>query len=130
MTTTTDNRHDLEATRAAEMLPLSLGCIHATPGALAAHPIPDGTRPGTTPRPFIFACLDRHRAGDWGDTGRDKDEPWERSDWELNNAAVIDGSRVFSVFYDHEDGKIWIITDATDDAGNRHCTTIMLPEEY
>ena len=75
------------------------------------------------------SCLDRHRAGDWGDTVRDKDEPWERSDWELNNAAVIDGSRVFSV-YDHEDGKIWIITDATDDDGNRHCTTIMLPEEY
>ena len=72
--------------------------------------------------------LARHHRGDWGDTGRDAD-PGEMSDWELNDLALLDGSRIFSV-YQIGTEKIWIITDAADEAGRRASTCIMTPEDY
>ena len=66
--------------------------------------------------------LARHSAGDWGDLS---DE-----DRELNEQAVIDGSRILSAYHTKNGTKIWIITEATDDTGQRSATTILLPEEY
>lgn len=65
--------------------------------------------------------LRRHNAGDWGDL--------EADDKALNDRAVIDGSRIFSS-YILPCGKVWCITEATDDAGKRSRTTILLPDEY
>lgn len=74
--------------------------------------------------------LARHHRGDWGDTGRDADDG-EASDWELNDRALLDGGRIFSVYELPEDaGRVWIITEAKDDDGRRRSTCIMTPSEY
>jgi hypothetical protein len=90
-----------------------LGQILATPGALQAlgkcHQNP-------------LEFLARHSAGDWGELCE--------ADRELNEQAVLDGSRIFSSYRTKNDTKLWIITDATDDNGQRSATTILLPDEY
>jgi hypothetical protein len=90
-----------------------LGQILATPGALDAlgqcHQNP-------------LAFLARHSAGDWGDLSD--------GDRELNEQAVLDGSRIFSAYRTKNGTKLWVITDATDENGQRSVTTILLPEEY
>ena len=91
----------------------SLGRILATPGALRA--LQDSNQ---SPQEF----LDRHSTGDWGDLcGEDKD---------LNDYAVQDGSRIMSSYVTSDGSKIWVITEAADDSGERAATTILLPEEY
>jgi hypothetical protein len=65
--------------------------------------------------------LDRHQKGDWGDLGA--------TDAALNNAALADGSRIMSAYRLRTGIKIWIISDAVDEAGDR-VTTCLLPEEY
>jgi len=95
-----------------------LGQTVATPGALDLVSDPADLVP----------FLARHHRGDWGDTGRDAD-PGEMSDWELNDFALLDGSRIFSVYQLGEE-KIWIITDAADEDGRRASTCIMTPEDY
>jgi hypothetical protein len=52
-------------------------------------------------------------------------------DAEANNQALRDGSRLLSA-YILNDGKtkIWVITEAEDDNGNRAATTILLPSDY
>jgi hypothetical protein len=67
--------------------------------------------------------LARHVRGDWGVS----------SDPELNNAALKDGSRIFSVYpidpdqpcEGYGENTIWIITEA-----DRAATTLLLPSEY
>jgi len=95
-----------------------LGETVATPAALAlvAHPSE------------LVPFLARHHRGDWGDTGKDSD-PGEMSDWELNDYALLNGSRIFSV-YEIGRKKIWIITEATGDDNRRASTCIMTPREY
>jgi hypothetical protein len=66
--------------------------------------------------------LRRHLAGDWGDLGDD--------DRRLNDLALIDGSRLLSSYTIADDLTVWIITEATDDAGNRLSTTVLLPSQY
>jgi hypothetical protein len=90
-----------------------LGQVVATPTALQA--IEDS---GQTPSEF----LDRHVRGDWGDLGPD--------DREANEVALQDGSRIFSAYNTTAGTKVWIITEAADDEGQRASTTILLPEEY
>jgi hypothetical protein len=91
----------------------SLGQMLATPGALEAI-----EESGQTPDEFVA----RHAAGDWGDLSEE--------DRQLNEISVKDGSRILSAFLTANGVKIWVITEATDDEGNRAATTILLPDEY
>ena len=91
----------------------SLGQVLATPGALEAI-----EQSGQVPAEF----LDRHAQGNWGEVG---DE-----DAQANNQALIDGSRLLSVYRTAKGIKLWIITEAADDSNQRAATTILLPEEY
>ena len=90
-----------------------LGRTLATPGALDAL-----TDAGQSPVDF----LSRHIQGDWGDLC-DEDKA-------LNDAALVDGSRLLSSYTMRNGTKLWVITEATDDDGNRAATTILLPSEY
>jgi hypothetical protein len=106
---------------AAQFLPLEINALCATPGALDAV--------GGDAQKFL-PLLDRHAWGDWGDVCTE--------DQTTNNAAAIDGSRIISAYpidpakpcKGWGDNCIWIITDAADDNGRRHTTTILLPSEY
>ena len=91
----------------------SLGQTLSTPGALKA--LQDA---GQSPADF----LSRHLVGDWGEVCAD--------DKDLNDLAVVEGSRILSAYRTLKGEKIWIITEATDDGGNRSATTLLLPSEY
>jgi len=95
-----------------------LGSTYATPGALAAVNDPAD----------LIPYLRRHHHGDWIDTGTDADEG-EMSDAELNDMAIIDGSRIFTVAHIAGE-KIYIITEAKGDDGRRASTCIMRADEY
>jgi hypothetical protein len=90
-----------------------LGQVVATPGALAAL-----DKAGQSPWEF----LSRHLAGDWGIV--------DEEDKAANDQAVKDGSRILSAYLLNTNEKLWIITEATDDHGQRSATTLLLPEEY
>jgi|SRR6516165_5837289 hypothetical protein len=90
-----------------------LAQLVATPGALEAM-----AASGQTPDFFLA----RHVAGDWGDV--------DEEDWALNDQALVDGSRLLSVYRTLRGVRLYVITEATDDAGNRAATTILLPDEY
>ena len=85
-----------------------LGQCVATPGALAA--LEDA---GQMPADF----LSRHVAGDWGAI-----DPDDRG---LNEQALRDGARIFSVYQTSKGVKVWVITEA-----DRASTCILLPDEY
>lgn len=84
------------------------GQIVATPRALAA--LEDS---GQMPAEF----LSRHLSGDWG-----KIHPEDRG---MNEAALKDGSRIFSVYNTSKGERLWVLTE-----GDRSVTTILLPEDY
>ncbi len=90
-----------------------LGQIVATPGAL------DALRDA---RQTLAEFLTRHVSGDWGDL--------DQEDSNLNDAAVIDGSRILSAYQTRKGERIWIITEAADDQGHRSSSTLLLPREY
>jgi hypothetical protein len=96
----------------ANKRPFSLGRLVATPAALELL-----EKHGKTPHEFIR----RHQSGDWGDLC---DE-----DAELNDVSIEDGSRILSS-YKLGDQKLWVISEAADDHGNRYSTTILLSSEY
>lgn len=91
-----------------------LGRILATPGALAACPLP-----------YLKACLYRHARGDWGNVCAE--------DKGLNDQALAEGGRILSAYpidpaqpgKGHGENCLWIITEA-----DRSATTALLPEEY
>ena len=95
------------------------GKIVATPAALEAL-----ERSGQS----VWVFLSRHLAGDWGVV--------DSEDKAANDESLRDGSRLLSAYLldNGDDGeeptKIWIITEAADDHGNREATTVLLPEEY
>jgi hypothetical protein len=89
------------------------GRLLATPGALEAL-----ERAGQGPLLFV----ERHVGGDWGEV--------DAEDGKLNDEAVQDGSRIFSVYRTLQGEKLWIITEAEGDDGRRASTCILLPEEY
>lgn len=91
----------------------SLGRLLSTPGALAVM-----EEAGQTPFDFI----NRHARGDWGDVC-DEDK-------QLNDQSLVDGSRLLSAYKTSTRIKLWLITEAQDDNGQRAATTILLPEEY
>lgn len=84
----------------------SLGRTLSTPGALAALTGEE-----------MFGALRRHATGDWGDCSAE--------DAAANDQALLDGSRVFSVYHTESGLKFWVITEA-----DRSATTVLLPEEY
>ena len=90
-----------------------LGQVVATPNALAAF-----TANAQTPISFI----NRHVRGDWGDV--------DAHDRDANELALVDGSRIFSVYHLKDGTKFWIITEAVDDDGRRQSTCVLLPEDY
>lgn len=86
----------------------ALGQCVATPGALAAL-----AEAGQTPADF----LNRHVRGDWGTI--------DPADKGLNEQAIRDGARIFSVYVTIKGVKLWVITEA-----DRASTCILLPDEY
>jgi len=67
---------------------------------------------------YAFGALAQHLQGKWGTLSKE--------DWNANNQALRDGSRLFSVYpLPNEAGNFWIITEA-----DRSVTTILLPEDY
>lgn len=61
--------------------------------------------------------IERHVTGDWGDLGDD--------DARVNEKALVDGSRIFSMYRTTKGTRFYVITEA-----DRSSTTILLPEEY
>jgi hypothetical protein len=86
----------------------SLGQTVATPGALELL-----EENGQTPSEFIA----QHHSGQWGDL--------DEEDKRANDAALKDGSRIFSSYNLNDGQKIWVITEA-----DRSSTTLLLPSEY
>ena len=89
------------------------GRILATPACLE-----ELQRAGQT----LWEFLARHLAGDWGEL--------DAEDKAANDEAVKDGSRILSAYRLTTGEKIWIITEAAGDDGNRECSTGILPSEY
>lgn len=69
------------------------------------------------PRAEINAAIERHLHGDWGDVCK--------SDGKLNDDALHNGDRIFSVYHTSDDVKFWIITES-----DRSATTVLLPSDY
>ncbi len=65
----------------------------------------------------IAKAVSRHLQGDWGDC-----DPEDRA---ANDAALLEGSRLFSVYHTTNKTKFWIITE-----WDRSATTVLLPEDY
>lgn len=82
------------------------GRLFATRGVVGAIPVSEQV-----------AALRRHVQGDWGDVGQE--------DWQANEQALVNGSRLFSVYFASNGEKFWIITEA-----DRSSTTMLLPSEY
>jgi len=85
-----------------------LGQLAITPGALTA--IRDTGR-------FAIDYIARHFRGDWGDVCPD--------DWEANDTALVDGTRLLSAYELSSGVVIWVITEA-----DRSSTCILLPVEH
>ena len=83
-----------------------LGRLVATPNALE-H----------IPQPEMLSALGRHLVGDWGQM--------TVADFEANELALLEDSRLFSVYRTANGVKFWIITE-----WNREVTTVLLPEDY
>jgi len=80
-----------------------LGQIVATPGALEAL-----QKAGQSAAQF----LQRHARGDWGEVGEE--------DRQANDQSLVEGSRLLSAYRTSLGEKIWIITEAVDDAGKHY----------
>lgn len=66
--------------------------------------------------------LSRHFRGDWGELAEE--------DKQENELALREGYRLLSAYFTHQHVKLWVITEAADEAGNRAATTILLLSEY
>ena len=61
--------------------------------------------------------IQRHQAGDWGDV--------DEHDRQTNERAIIEGTRLWSVYHTASGTKFWHITEA-----DRRASTVFLPEDY
>ncbi len=84
------------------------GQIVATPGALDALHVSG---------PTLAVLLAKHLSGQWGDL--------DAHDWQANDAALRDGSRLLSAYTLDDGTRIWVLTEA-----DRSSTTVLLPDEY
>ena len=98
---------------AEQIVQFLLGQVVATPGALEALRRSNSTG---------LEYLRRHASGDWGIVC-DEDK-------QANNEALQSGARLMSAYFLPDETRLWIITEAADDEGNRAATTLLLPEEY
>ena len=55
---------------------------------------------------------------------------WDAHDLRANAEALRHGSRILSAYTLPTGVKIWIITEAEDEEGNRTSTCVLLPSEY
>ena len=83
-----------------------LGHIVSTPNALSRLTHED-----------ILMGIKRHQSGDWGDV--------TENDRQANERALIEHTRLFSVYHAASGIKFWLITEA-----DRSATTVLLPEDY
>jgi len=83
-----------------------LGKIVSTPNALSQLTQED-----------ILMGIQRHQAGDWGDV--------DEHDRQANERALIERTRLWSVYHAAAGTKFWLITEA-----DRMATTVLLPEDY
>ena len=90
-----------------------LGRLFATPGAVEVL-----QQANVSP----LVLLTRHASGDWGDLCE--------QDRAANDQSLVDGSRLLSAYTLISQSKVWVITEAADDSGDRACTTILLPQDY
>jgi hypothetical protein len=65
----------------------------------------------------IQTVLRRHASGDWGTACPE--------DWEANDLALREGSRLLSSYVTEGGTKLWVITEA-----DRSATTVLFPSEY
>ena len=65
----------------------------------------------------VIRAVLAHSRGDWGTV--------DQFDWCMNDQALDNGSRIFSVYIDDKGNKFYVITEA-----DRSTTTVLLPEEY
>jgi hypothetical protein len=65
----------------------------------------------------VMMCMARHSQCDWGDV--------DKHDRRANDQALVEGTRLFSVYHTSARQKFWIITEA-----DRSMTTVLLPEDY
>jgi len=85
-----------------------LGTVLITPGAILAL---------VEANQSALDLLDRHAYGDWGElTGED---------WQANEQALKEGSRLFSAYTLTTGERIWVISE-----WDRSATTVLLPREY
>ena len=83
-----------------------LGRIVATPNALESITQDD-----------ILTAIGRHQSGDWGDVCAE--------DRHTNDQALVQRTRILSVYHAANGTKFWLITEA-----DRSVTTVLLPEDY
>ncbi len=77
---------------------------------------------GSVPIEDVLRCLGRHTECDWGDLCEE--------DRRLNDKALVDGSRLLSAYLLDDGRKLWVITEAVGDDGQRAATTVLFPDEY
>jgi hypothetical protein len=65
----------------------------------------------------ILMGIQRHQAGDWGNV--------DTHGHAANERALIEGTRLWSVYHASNGVKFWLITEA-----DRSHTTVLLPEDY
>ena len=70
----------------------------------------------------VHEFLARHIQGDWGCVCAE--------DATANDESIRDGSRILSAYVLKTNVKIWLITEAADDRGQRSSSTFLLPQEY
>jgi hypothetical protein len=106
-----DDAHFANLRQAGKLL-FELGQVYATPAVLAhleRHEM------------YPSVLLGPHCHGDYGEL--------DEEDRRANNAALVSGGRILSV-YVVEGQRIYVITDAADEQGVRLTTTILFPREY
>ena len=69
------------------------------------------------PHQDIWAALQRHQSGDWGDL--------DRFDKQASDDALRSGGRLLSAYRTKRGVKFWIITEA-----DRSTSTVLLPRDY
>jgi hypothetical protein len=82
-----------------------MGQLYLTPGA------------AELPTKEVWEAFKRHIRGDWGVIVQE--------DLDANEQALVDGTRILSVYQTKSGVKFWIITEA-----DRSSTTVLLPGEY
>ncbi len=96
-----------------EEVRFKLGQVLATPGALEALERTNSNG---------LEYLRKHVSGNWGIVCE--------GDKQANEEALKTGARLLSAYFLPDETRLWIITEAADDAGRRAATTLLLPEEY